>query len=178
MDIGKRFWLPLAFLLVCILQSAAIGEPANSPGRPKAASAAADSTRQLADEDWLKTVWGQIDSLIIEEDFELQETVVASGVRGAEITDVLLDQYYFKGGQRYSAAQLIEQVVGKLERQMDQRRRAVNRPKLRYLSAICYDILGQYDQAREYYTQIVEKNPKSGYAAPARQRLEQLGKMQ
>jgi len=53
----------------------------------------------------------------------------------------------------------------------------VNRPKLRYLSAICYDMIGEYDQARDYYTQIVEKQPKSGYAVLAQQRLEQLGKM-
>ena len=175
MDVCKRFWLPTAFLLICAFQSAAVGEPADSTGHGKAASAA-DTTRQLADEDWLKTVWSQIDSLIIEEDFKLQETVVTGGVRGAEATDVLLDHYYFKGGQQYSTEQMIEQVVGKLERQMSQRRRAVNRPQLRYLTAICYDILGQYDQARGYYTQIVEKHAKSGYAVRARQRLAQLEK--
>lgn len=173
MDVCKRLWLPVTLLLVCAFQSAAVGEPADSTGRGKAASAA-DTTQQLADEEWLKTVWSQIDSLIIEEDFELQETVVAGGVRGAEATDVLLDHYYFKGGQQYSAEQLIEQVVGKLKRQMAQRRRAVNRPKLKYLSAICYDILGEYDKARDYYNQIVEKHAKSGYAIKARQRLVQL----
>ena len=50
----------------------------------------------------------------------------------------------------------------------------MNRTRLRYLTAICYDILGQYDQARDYYTQIVEKDAKSRYAVQARQRLEQL----
>jgi len=44
----------------------------------------------LPDEQWLKTVWSQIDTLIRQEKFDLQETVVAGGVRGEEGEDDLV----------------------------------------------------------------------------------------
>lgn len=50
--------------------------------------------------DWLDSVWTQVDELTAEEDFEPQETVTTSGVRGAEARDAVLDKLYYRGSRQ------------------------------------------------------------------------------
>ena len=141
-------------------------------------STAADSTLLIADEEWLKKVWSQIDTLIQEEDFELQKTVVTGGVRGAEGEDLLVDQYYyFKGGKYYPNQQLVEQGIEALKKKLSRKPGKKDQARMKYLSALCYDIIGERREARDYYTQVVKKHSKSGYATKARERLEQLGEV-
>ena len=141
-------------------------------------SMAADSTSLIADEEWLKKVWSQIDSLIQEEDFELQKTVVTGGVRGAEGEDVLVDQYYyFKGGHYYPNQQLVEQVIETLGKKLSRKSGKEDQARMKYLSALCYDIIGERSEARDYYTQVVKKHSKSSYVTKAKERLEQLSEI-
>ena len=50
--------------------------------------------------DWLDSVWTQVDELMVEKDFELQETVTTSGVRGTEARDAALDKLYYRGNRQ------------------------------------------------------------------------------
>ena len=50
--------------------------------------------------DWLDSIWTQVDELTVEKDFELQETVTTSGVRGAEARNAILDKLYYRGGRQ------------------------------------------------------------------------------
>lgn len=176
MDIFKRFSL-LAVLL--LLGFAPIG-PADGEEAKEAARTEPDSATTagvaLPDEQWLKTVWSQVDTLIRQEKFDLQETVISGGVRGEEGEDDLVQYYYFKGGKRYPNQKLIEKVTEKLERRLANRRRAGDRARMKYLSAICYDLIGEREQARKYYARVADDHAKSGYATRARERLEQLGR--
>ena len=59
-----------------------------------------DSEAEMGDEDWLNTVWTQVDDMVKEEEYKLQETVTVAGVRGAEAEDNILAKLYYKGGGR------------------------------------------------------------------------------
>ena len=176
MNILKRFSL-LAVLLPIGLASIrpVAGEEADGAAQAEPDSATAAGVA-LQDEQWLKTVWTQIDTLIRQEKFDLQETVVTGGVRGEEGEDDLVQYYYFKGGKRYPNQKLIEKVTERLERRLANRRRAGDRARMKYLSAICYDLIGEREQARKYYARVVDDHAKSGYATRAQERLEQLGR--
>ncbi|MBT4501454.1 MAG: hypothetical protein HOC74_27245 [Gemmatimonadetes bacterium] len=176
MNILKRFSL-LAVLLPIGLASIrpVAGEEADGAAQAEPDSATAAGV-VLPDEQWLKTVWSQIDTLIRQEKFDLQETVVTGGVRGEEGEDDLVQYYYFKGGKRYPNQKLIEKVTERLERRLANRRRAGDRARMKYLSAICYDLIGEREQARKYYARVVDDHAKSGYATRAQERLEQLGR--
>lgn len=127
-----------------------------------------------AEEQWLKTVWSQIDTLVAKQDYRLQETVVAAGVRGAEAQDRLLQHYYFKGGRRYSAKETLERIIAGLEGKLRARRRPVDRARVKYLTAICSDMLGDYQRAKGHYRAVVAEHRDSPYAHRASQRLGQL----
>jgi tetratricopeptide (TPR) repeat protein len=173
----KWFSLTAVLLLLGFVPiRAADGEEARAVVAEADPDSASSSAVALPDEQWLKTVWSQIDTLIRQEEFDLQETVVAGGVRGEEGEDDLVQHYYFKGGKRYPNQKLIEKVTERLERRLANRRRAGDRARMKYLSAICYDLIGEHEQAREYYARVVDDHAKSGYAARAQERLEQLGR--
>lgn len=148
---------------------------AAEPATPAPARADSGTAVKAADEEWLKTVWSQIDTLVQQADFPAQATVTAGGVRGAEAEDVLAGKYYyFKGGHYYPNEQLINEVVAALEQKLSQRPKKADAARLKYLAALCYDILGQRDQAMERYRQVTRKHGKSPFATRARARLVQL----
>jgi hypothetical protein len=165
---GTSLRCVLALVVAVALPLSAVAQEQTDATATSAAQTAA------AEEEWLKTVWSQIDSLVVEQDFELQQTVVTGGVRGVEAQDMLLDHYYFKGGKRYSSQQTLARIIAQLERQLRARRRPVDRAKLRYLTAICSDMVGEYDTARQYYEAVLAHHEDSSYARRSRQRLDQL----
>ena len=55
-----------------------------------AQDAAAPAPATEGDDDCLNTVWTQVDDMVEEEEFKLQETVTVAGVRGAEAEDNIL----------------------------------------------------------------------------------------
>ena len=52
-----------------------------------ATETAAESADEGLDEEWLNTVWTQVDDMVKQESLELQKTVTVAGVRGAEAED-------------------------------------------------------------------------------------------
>ena len=73
---GKLFYI----LFVAAFTVATVG----------AQDAAAPAPAAEGDDDWLNTVWTQVDAMVEEEEFKLQETVTVAGVRGAEAEDNIL----------------------------------------------------------------------------------------
>jgi len=176
MNVLKSCMLLSIFLLIGLVEIRFAGGEETRAATQADSDSASSSMVALPDEQWLKTVWSQIDTLIRQEKFDLQETVVTGGVRGEEGEDDLVQYYYFKGGTRYPNEKLIEKVTKRLERRLANRRRAGDRARMKYLSAICYDLIGEQEQARKYYERVVDDHAKSGYAVRARERLEQLGR--
>ncbi|MEW6752110.1 MAG: hypothetical protein AB1505_14185 [Candidatus Latescibacterota bacterium] len=168
-------WLGLGTVLGI---AAAQDSAAQAAGEPlgSGAFAALDSARRRADEEWLRTVWSQIDTLVRQEDFRLEQPVVSSGVRGAEGDGGTMEGYYYYRGMRYYVGEeLLGKVLDRLSRQRLSRRPGrSDLARLRYLSALCCDVLGRRQEARTYYAQVVDAHPGSPFTRDARRRLAQL----
>lgn len=176
LTMGRRRALALGAALLVAAPVAAGAQPGGAAAEGGRAFAAADSARRSADEEWLRTVWSQIDTLVRQEDFRLQQPVVTGGVRGAEAEDnAMAGYYYYRGARYYVGEELLGKVLGRLQQQRLSRRPGrSDLVRLRYLSALCCDVLGKQAEARAYYEQVADAHPESPYAPGARRRLAQM----
>ena len=134
----------------------------------------AKEEEKSADDDWLNTVWTQVDEMVKEEDYKLQETVTVAGVRGAEAEDNVLDKLYYKGGKRYPSQDKLKKAIETLNQRIAKNPKPEAAPKQKFFIAQCYEKLGQAKQAKDYYTQVTKEHPKSSWATKSQERLSQM----
>ena len=106
-----------------------------------------NSDAEMGDEDWLNTVWTQVDDMVKEEEYKLQETVTVAGVRGAEAEDNILAKLYYKGGKRYPSQDKLVKAVKTLQDALAKDPKSPNAPKQKFFVAQCYEKMGQQAQA-------------------------------
>ncbi|MEW6751634.1 MAG: tetratricopeptide repeat protein [Candidatus Latescibacterota bacterium] len=166
-------------LLALALAAAAAGLAL--PAVAEEAAAPQDTSRaavQGGDEDWLNTVWTQVDDLTKQEEYKLQETVTVAGVRGAEAEDNILDKLYYKGGVRYPSQDKLHKAIETLKQSLKRNPKSADAPKTKYFVAQCYEKLDQTEQARTYYAMVAKDHPESPWAARSQERLQQLAPAQ
>jgi len=126
------------------------------------------------DEDWLNTVWTQVDDMVQEEEFKLQETVTVAGVRGAEAEDNILAKLYYKGGKRYPSQDKLTKAIDTLKKALTKNPKAPAAPKQKFFIAQCYEKLGRTAEARDYYGQVATDHPQTSFATKAQTKLSQM----
>lgn len=144
------------------------------PEQPKTEKTAEAATDENVDEDWLNTVWTQVDDMVKEEEFKLQETVTVAGVRGAEAEDNILAKLYYKGGKRYPSQDKLTKAIKTLQEALAKNPKSAGAPKQKFFVAQCYEKLGQMAQARDYYTQVTKGHPQSPFATKAKNKLSKM----
>lgn len=164
--INLVFALPLALLL------AGQVKPADAQAAAKTDTTKAAATKE--DEEWLNTVWTQVDDMVKKEDLKLQQTVTVAGVRGAEAEDQVLDKLYYKGAKRYPSQDKLKKAIETLQASIDKNPKADSVPQQRFYIAQCYEKLGQLKEAREAYTQIAKEYAKTAWGPKAQSRLGEL----
>mgnify|MGYP003702368717 FL=1 len=147
-----------------------IAEETKSPPEQEKAK----EEEKKVDDDWLNTVWTQVDEMVKEEDYKLQETVTVAGVRGAEAEDNVLDKLYYKGGKRYPSQDKLKKAIETLKQSIAKNPKSEAVPKQKFFIAQCYEKLGQAKQAKDYYTQVTKEHPKSSWATKSQERLSQM----
>lgn len=163
----------LYLLALAPLVAFATAATAEEPAQPQAV--AEDQAKvDPKEEDWLNTVWTQVDGMVKEEEFKKQETVTVAGVRGAEAEDNILDKLYYKGGKRYPSQDKLKKAIDTLKQAIAQNPKAESVPKQVFFIAQCYEKLGQVAEARTYYTQLTQDHAKSSWAPKAQERLTEL----
>ena len=128
-----------------------------------------DST--AVDDEWLNTVWSQVDDMVQEEEYELQEVVTVAGVRGAEAEDNILDKLYYKGGKRAPSQSKLLKAIETLEKAIEKYPKGKDVPKQKYFIAQCYEKLGKSAEAKEFYENIVKNHKKSVYFSKSEEKL-------
>jgi tetratricopeptide (TPR) repeat protein len=145
---------------------ASAGAPAEA-----AAEAPAEVPAEGGDDDWLNTVWTQVDDMVSEEEFKLQETVTVAGVRGAEAEDNILGKLYYKGGKRYPSQDKLTKAIETLKKALAKNPKSPAAPKQKFFIAQCYEKLGKVADARGYYSQVAKNHPKTPFASKAQTKL-------
>ena len=130
---------------------------------------APDST--IVDDDWLNTVWTQVDDMVQEEDFKTQEIVTVAGVRGAEAEDNILDKLYYKGGKRAPSQSKLLKAIETLQKAISDNPKGENVSKQKYFIAQCYEKLGKPEEAKKFYENIVKNHKNSPYFAKSGEKL-------
>lgn len=171
----KAKWLFLLILAAFVAGSAqsAAAEEKKAEAQP-AAEEKAKPEAKAEDDDWLNTVWTQVDDMVKEEEFKLQETVTVAGVRGAEAEDSVLDKLYYKGGKRYPSQDKLTKAIETLKKALAKDPKSEAAPKQKYFVAQCYEKLGQAAEAKTYYALVAKDHPKSPLATKAQERLTQM----
>ncbi len=146
--------------------------PAAAPAAK--APAAAEPAVGEGDDEWLNTVWTQVDAMVEEQEFELQETVTVAGVRGAEAEDNILAKLYYKGGKRYPSQDKLNKAIETLKKGLEKKPKSAAAPKQKFFIAQCYEKLGKVAEARDYYSQVVKGHPKTPFASKAQEKLAQM----
>lgn len=129
-----------------------------------------DST--AVDDDWLNTVWTQVDDMVKEEDFKTQDIVTVAGVRGAEAEDNILAKLYYKGGKRAPDQKKLLKAIETLEKAIKDNPKGENVDKQKYFIAQCYEKLGRTDESKKYYQDIVDNHKNSSYNNKAKTKLQ------
>ena len=139
-----------------------------------AQDAAAPAPAAEGDDDWLNTVWTQVDDMVEEEEFKLQETVTVAGVRGAEAEDSILDKLYYKGAKRYPSQDKLNKAISTLRKALADAPKGANAPMQKYFVAQCYEKLGRLVEARDFYGRVAKDHAKSTWANKANKDLARM----
>lgn len=129
-----------------------------------------DST--AVDDEWLNTVWSQVDDMVQEEEYELQEVVTVAGVRGAEAEDNILDKLYYKGGKRAPSQSKLLKAIETLEKAIEKDPKGKDVPKQKYFIAQCYEKLHHKEKSINYYRDVVENHKDSPYAKKSQNKIQ------
>ena len=168
----KWFYWMLVALLSGATQLTAAEEKKETATTTETTTAEGEATDE--DEDWLNTVWTQIDGVVKQEELKLQETVTVAGVRGAEAEDNILDKLYYKGGKRYPSQDKLKKAIDTLKKSIADNPKGENAPKQKYFLAQCYEKLGRKTEAKQYYSLVAKDHPQSSFAAKAQKQLAAL----
>lgn len=136
-----------------------------------AVSVAQEPDSTAVDDEWLNTVWTQVDDMVQEEEYELQEVVTVAGVRGNEAEDNILSKLYYKGGKRAPSQSKLLKAIETLEKAIEKDPKGENVPKQKYFIAQCYEKLGKSAEAKEFYENIVKNHKKSVYFSKSEEKL-------
>ena len=131
----------------------------------------------VVDEEWLNTIWTQVDDLVKVEEHKLQETVTVAGVRGAEAEDAILDKLYYKGAKRYPSQDKLNKAIETLRKAIAEAPKGPNTPMQKYFVGQCYEKLGKLTEARDFYNRVTKDHPKSTWAGKARKDLARLASL-
>jgi len=164
----KAKWMIGALAALLVLSPAAWAEGEAAPADSTAAAEGGE------DEEWLNSVWTQVDGLVKEQELKLQETVTVAGVRGAEAEDEILDKLYYKGAKRYPSQDKLKKAIDTLKKGIAKNPEDKDVPKQKFFIAQCYEKLGQMTEAKEYYNLVTKDHAKTGWAEKATKRLGEL----
>ena len=155
------------FLMAAHMASPVVAQEDGGTAATTETSTDAGGSDADLDDEWLNTVWTQVDDMVKEEEHKLQETVTVAGVRGAEAEDSILDRLYYKGAKRYPSQDKLNKAIETLRKALAENPRGENAPMQKYFIAQCYEKLGRTADARTQYTQVSEDHPNTPWAKKA-----------
>jgi len=164
-------WI-LALALLALAAVPVMGQESEADNGTKAsAQSQTGGEDEAIDEEWLNTIWTQVDDMVKTEEHKLQETVTVAGVRGAEAEDNILGKLYYKGGKRYPSQDKLTKAIDTLKKALAKNPKSPAAPKQKFFIAQCYEKLGKVTDARDYYNQVAKDHPKTPFATKAQNKL-------
>ncbi len=120
--------------------------------------------------------WKKIQTVASKQAYETQQTRTVAGVRGAEAEDAVLDQLYYKGGVRYPSRVDLKNAITQLQESIQADPKAATVPEQKFFIAQCHSQLGETDQAKAAYKDLVDNHAGTDWAREAKTELKKLSK--
>lgn len=137
---------------------------------------AADTARVKVSKDFLDR-WKKINDMTKQKrEFEAKKATTVAGVRGAEAEDAVLNQLYYKGGNRYPSRMELKNAIALLQETVKADPKADGAGEAKYFIAQCYSQLGDKAEAQKFYEDVIQNHPSTGFAKKAKEDLEQMKK--
>ena len=169
-----RWALALALMVFVVGRVSAEETTAAVKGDTTSTDSTANSAKEAVDEQWLNTIWTQVDDMVKQEESKLQETVTVAGVRGAEAEDQILDKLYYKGATRYPSQDKLRKAISTLTQAIESNPEGDDVAMQKYFVAQCYSKLGEVSRAKEFYTQVTKHHAGTAWAKKAQQEMNAL----
>lgn len=134
---------------------------------------AKDEKEQKVDAAFLNR-WKKIQTVTKQQAYETQQTRTVAGVRGAEAEDAILDQLYYKGGVRYPSRVDLKNAITQLQDAIKADPKAESVPEQKFFIAQCHVQLGETDQAKTTYQDLVTNHGASEFGKLAKSELEKM----
>jgi len=120
--------------------------------------------------------WKKIQKVAKKKAYETQQTRTVAGVRAAEAEDAVLDQLYYKGGVRYPSRVDLKNAITQLQEAIKDDPKAETVPEQKFFIAQCHSQLGEIDEAKAVYKDLVENHADTDWAKEATTELGKLEK--
>lgn len=163
-------WI-FSLALLALVAVPVVGQEAD---KQASATTPVRDAEEAVDEEWLNTIWTQVDDMVKTEEHKLQETVTVAGVRGAEAEDEILDKLYYKGARRYPSQDKLNKAIETLREAVAKAPKGANAPMQKYFIGQCYEKLGRLTEARDFYGRVTKDHPQSTWATKARKDLARM----
>ena len=118
--------------------------------------------------------WKRIQKVTKKQAYETQQTRTVAGVRGAEAEDAVLDQLYYKGGVRYPSRVDLKNAITQLQESIKADTKADSVPEQKFFIAQCHAQLGELDEAKKVYEDLVANHEGSDFAGAATDELKKM----
>lgn len=132
-----------------------------------------EETEQKVDEAFLNR-WKKIQTTTQQRAYETQQTRTVAGVRGAEAEDAILDQLYYKGGVRYPSRVDLKNAITQLQDAIKADPKAASVPEQKFFIAQCHAQLGENDQAKTVYQDLVANHATTEFGKLAKEELAKM----
>ena len=143
---------------------------------PAAPAAPADTAKVKVSKDFLDR-WKKINDMTKQKrEFEAKKATTVAGVRGAEAEDAVLNQLYYKGGNRYPSRMELKNAIAMLQETVKADPKADGAAEAKYFIAQCYSQLGDKAESQKYYEDIIQNHASTDFAKKAKEDLEQMKK--
>lgn len=164
------------FLLVAGLAAAVVASVGPAKAQEKKEAAPADTSKVKVSKDFLDR-WKKVNDMTKgKREFEAKKATTVAGVRGAEAEDAVLNQLYYKGGNRYPSRMELKTAISNLQEQIKADPKAEGAAEAKYFIAQCYSQLGDNAEAQKYYEDLLQNHAATDFAKRAKEDLEQLKK--
>ena len=118
--------------------------------------------------------WKKIQTVTKKKAYETQQTRTVAGVRGAEAEDAILDQLYYKGGVRYPSRVDLKNAISQLQESITAEPDSEGVPEMKMFIGQCHVQLGEFDEAKGIYNDLIENYSDTEFAGQAKTELGKL----
>ncbi len=121
------------------------------------------------------TTWKKVGNKTKEiRSFKTEKATTVAGVRGAEAEDEALKHLYFKGGVKYPSRLELKNAITMLDMFVKENPEDESVPESKYFIAQCYFQLGEIDNAKTAYQDLIKDHPASEFAGYAEEELKEI----